>query len=187
MKLTAKLLFVLFCFTLITPAQSNVENVIEQLEKLSNTNYDNWKYSTDFTYTVEELSSPGFDDSAWEDLTIRKHLDPDSCWMRKVITLPEYLVAQETAGRLNIYVTVDDYGRLYVNGEDRGEVQWSGEYTLTENAVPGQEIVLLIKAFDTGGPMRLLQAEVEFADENSVMRKVKDLILSLQTGKKLLS
>jgi len=168
-------------------AQTKVDIVTDELEKLSSGTFDNWKYSTDFSLKVSELSDPAFDDKGWKNITIGESIYPDSCWLRKEIHLPEYFAGLPLTGKLNFHVSVDDYGYLFVNGQELGHFPWDGEFLIENDARPGTKYVILIKAHNTGGPLRLLRAKIHLTDAKSTQQKVEDLILSLRTAQKLLS
>jgi alpha-mannosidase len=74
-----------------------------------------------------------------------------------------------------------------VNGESRGHFPWDGDFELTNNAMPGQKFVIAIKAINTGGPLRLIRAELVSEQSKSIRQTVDDLVLSFRTGQKLLS
>lgn len=167
--------------------QTNVDKLVEQLELISNATFDNWRYTTDFTLDVQELSRPDYDDAHWRPLKINEHIYPDSCWLRKVIELPEYIGGLPVQGRIKFLVSVDDYGYFYLDGKNLGHFPWNGEFVLTEEGRPGMRFVILIKAVNTGGPLRLLRARLDFAEDAPVRQLTDNLILSMKVGQKLLS
>jgi len=167
--------------------QTQSDKIIEQLELLSNASFNNWKYSTDLSLSAGIISANDYDDSNWKTLQLDERIYPDSCWFRKVIELPKYIATEEIKGRIKFLLTVDDYGYMFINGESKGQFLWNGEFVLTEDAKPNQKFVVVIKAVNTGGPMRLIQAKLDFGDSNSVKSEVTDFITSLKVGKKLLS
>ena len=181
---------ILFALTLLAfmpaalAAQSNVDRLVARLDAASNGAIDGWKYSTDFS---QDPTRAGFDDSRWAPIGIDQHLMIDSCWIRKEVTLPERLVGMPTSGTIRFLVTVDDYGWLYVNGENRGMFPWDGEFELTRNARPGEKFVLAIRAINTGGPLRLLRARIVPGSENPLAATVDDFSLGLRVAQKLLS
>ncbi|GAB4127459.1 MAG: alpha-mannosidase [Ignavibacteriales bacterium] len=181
-----KIFFLLFISSQIF-AQNASEKIIEQLEIFSTASFNNWKYSTDLSLSAEKISKLDYDDSAWKNLQLDERIYPDSCWFRKIIELPKFIATEEVRGTINFLVTVDDYGYMFINGEKKGRFDWDGKFLLTENAQAGQKFVLVIKAVNTGGPMRLIRAQLDFGDSNSVKTKIMDFITSLRVGKKLLS
>jgi alpha-mannosidase len=178
---------VLLCLT--AGAQTNVDKLVRKLDTLTTFNYNDWKASPDLrTYKpAGDPTMPGFDDSKWDNLRIHARIYPDSCWLRKEITLPENVLGQKVTGAVKLLVTVDDAGYLWVDGRPMGYFPWDGEFELTKDAHPGQKILLAIKAINTGGPMRLLRAEVQLGATTALKQKVEDFALSLRTGEKLLS
>jgi alpha-mannosidase len=164
--------------------QSSVDKLVAQLESVSKGTLDNWRYSTT---SSEDPTRPGFDDSKWATLAIDQNLYIDSCWIRKEVTLPERLLGQATSGTVRLLVSVDDYGYLFVNGENRGYFPWDGEFELTKHAQPGQKFLLVIKAINTGGPLRLLRAQILPGSDNPLAKTVEDFLLGLKVAQKLLS
>jgi len=145
-------------------AQSAVDRMTRELDSLSLVALDGWRVSPDLkSYRPEggDPATPGFDDSAWGVLRLNEHLRLDSCWMRKRIVLPATIAGGPVRGTMKFLVAVDDYGYLWVNGESRGSFPWNGEFELTHDAKPGQVFTLAIKAVNTGGPLRLLRAEIQ--------------------------
>ncbi|NWF91104.1 MAG: alpha-mannosidase [Ignavibacteriaceae bacterium] len=88
---------------------------------------------------------------------------------------------------MKFIISVDDYGYLFVNGENKGYFPWDGEFELTKDAKPGTKYVLVIKAINTGGPLRLIRAKLDFASELPIQKLVRNFILGIQVGQKLLS
>ncbi len=182
----------LFCLLLplAAPAQTAVDKAVHDIDSLCVFSLNNWRMSPDLK-ALKNLSGdpagPGFDDSQWQTLSLNQRVYPDSCWLRKEITLPDRILGQPVGGPLHFLVTVDDYGYLWVNGEPRGMFPWDGEFELTADAKPGQNFTLAIKAINTGGPLRLLRAEIIIDRAREAQERFRNLALSLRTGQKLLS
>ncbi len=168
-------------------SQTPVDRLVDQLELFSEAKLDNWKYSTDFTQSVETISAMDFDDSGWKTLKINEQIFPDSCWLRKTVTLPEYIAGTPVKGKIRFLVSVDDYGYLFINGKTLGHFPWDGEFVLTEDAQPGTKYVMLIRAVNTGGPLRLMRAKLDFDQELPIQNLIRNVILSFKVGQKLLS
>ncbi len=151
--------FLLLTLTLWIPAifaQTNVDKLSDALDSLTANSFNNWRISPDLAKPIEgNPASPDFDDSNWGMLRIEEKNYDDSCWLRKEIILPETILGKPVEGKITFLVTVDDYGYFYVNGENKGYFPWDGEFTLTENAKPGDKFLIAIKAINTGGPLRL--------------------------------
>ena len=177
----------LFLFVTAISAQPAAEKIINELEVINDANYNNWKYSTDMSYSAEELSNSDFDDSEWKTLRINESIFQKSCWLRKEIEIPEYVGGIKITPGVYFQISVDDYGFLYINGIEKGRFNWDGEYQLADNARAGDKFVLVVKAINTGGPLRLLRARLNFGGENSFKQSISDFILSVRTGLKLLS
>ncbi|TAK51045.1 MAG: hypothetical protein EPO24_16225, partial [Bacteroidetes bacterium] len=174
----------------ILHAQTNVDRTVQTLDSLGSFILNNWKVSPDLKQKIVPAGDPtstGFDDSRWDALTLNQSIYPDSCWLRKEITLPKSFLGKSISGQIKLFVSVDDYGYMYINGENKGMFPWDGEFILTPDAKPGQQFVIAIKAINTGGPLRLIRAELSFESSSSLQQTVKDFSLSLRVGQKLLS
>lgn len=186
-----KILHVLFFLVLpvLLFGQTNIDRFVAELDSLSRLPLMQWKYSTEMAPAnadAAELSRFGYDDSQWKDLALDESIYVDSCWLRKEVILPEYLAGEKVRGALEFLLSVDDFGYLWVNGESRGKFLWNGEFVLTENAKPGMKLVLLIKAVNTGGPLRIIRARTTSDEMDEAQQKIRDLVLSIQVGQKLL-
>lgn len=165
-------------------AQTNVDKVIERLEFLGKGSIDNWKYAVN---PPGDPSRRDYDDSQWQTLKLNQSIYPDSCWIRRVVVLPDRLLGEPVRGVVRFLVSVDDYGYLWVDGESKGHFPWNGEFEITQDAKAGQRIVLAIKAINTGGPLRLIRAIVEADASKKYAAMIDDLVLSFRVGQKLLS
>ena len=186
-KLFTFLFLILFCTPIIS-AQTNVDKLSDALDSLTANSFNNWRISPDLAKPIEgNPASPEFDDSAWGILRVNEKNYNDSCWLRKEIILPETILGKPVEGKINFLVSVDDYGYFYVNGENKGYFPWDGEFTLTENAKPGDKFLIAIKAINTGGPLRLLRARIDMAGTKELRQSILDFSLSMRVGQKLLS
>ncbi len=186
---TITFIFALFLLHHGLTAQSRVDRLVNVIDSLSMVSFNNWKMSPDLKGMkdlAEQPSRSDFDDSKWDNLKINESVYPDSCWLRKKITLPATYLGQPISGPIKFLVSVDDYGYLWVNGESKGYFPWDGEFELTKDAKPGQTFLLAIKAINTGGPLRLLRAELRLEKASALRKKLEDFNLSLQVGQKLL-
>ena len=169
---------------------TTVDKVVKALDSLGTVSYSDWKASPDLKSLrgmTGDPTKPGFDDSKWENLRFDQNIYPDSCWLRREIVLPQRILGKPVSGPVKFLVSVDDYGYLWVNGESKGFFPWDGEFELTKDAKPGQKFLLAIKAINTGGPLRLLRAQIETEGTKPFHRTLDDFSLSLQVGQKLLS
>jgi len=170
-------------------AQTEVDRLARSLDSLALAAIDHWKVSPDLkSYAPNgDPTRPGFDDSKWANLTLDQQIYPDSCWIRKEIVLPDKILGTPLSGPLRLRLSVDDYGYLWVNGESKGYFPWNGDFPLTSNATPGQHLLIAIKAVNTGGPLRLIHAEVVTEGLKSLRQSLGNLAMSLKVGQKLLS
>jgi alpha-mannosidase len=184
------ILLILLSFTSIRiTSQTQVDKVAQQLEFLSSLTYNEWKMSGDLTKTkiIGDPTKQDFDDSQWANLKLDERVYPDSCWLRKEITIPNNFLGKPISGKVKLVVSVDDYGYMFINGESKGYFPWDGEFILSENVKPGEKFIIAIKAINTGGPLRLIRAQLDVGGANGIQLKIMDLALSLKVGQKLLS
>lgn len=188
-----KKIFVMFLFFLsfaaILSAQTNepisIEQLCTELESELSIRFDNWKFSQTMS---PDAWKPDFDDAGWKTLGLDEQVFPDSAWMRKTIVFPKQILGTAVNGSaMKLLVTVDDAGYCWINGENKGLFKWDGEYVLTENAKAGDKFSIAIKAINTGGPMRIIDAKLEWDKIAPLSRQIEDYKLSLQVGQKLLS
>src|SRR5574337_1225045 len=116
-------------------SQSNVDKLIKSLEEITLSSVNDWKVSPDLkSYTPQgDPTKPGFDDSKWENLKLNQYIYPDSCWIRKEITLPEKMFGKIVSGSMRLVLAVDDYGYMWINGVSKGYFPWDGDFELTNN------------------------------------------------------
>jgi alpha-mannosidase len=186
-----KLLYLLFIctVTIAISAQTSVDKITKQLDSLSTFSFNDWKISSDLTVT-KISGNPAlkdFDDSKWKTVKLDEPVYVDSCWLRKEITIPEKYLGEAISGKVKLLVSVDDYGYMYVNGGNKGYFPWDGDFILSEKVKPGDKFFIAIKAINTGGPLRLIRAQLDLDAVKPLQQKIQDLILSLRVGQKLLS
>ncbi len=180
--------FFFIIFSGLNMAQTNVDKLSDALDSLTANSFNNWRISPDLAKPIEgDPTSADFDDSGWNILRVEEKNYEDSCWLRKEIILPETILGKPVEGKITFLVTVDDYGYFYVNGENKGYFPWDGEFTLTENAKPGDKFLIAIKAINTGGPLRLIRARIDMAGTKDLRQSILDFSLSMKVGEKLLS
>ncbi len=184
----------LFCFLAIvlsrfTIGQTNVDNLTHLLDTYSTYSFNEWKISPNLK-NVKIEGNPyesDFDDSDWDEIMINDTLNFDSCWIRKEIELSDEILGQPVKGKAHLLLSVDDYGYIWINGKENGYFQWDGEFILTEKAEPGEKFLVAVKIINTGGPLRLLRAELNLESAKEVQTKVRDLSLGMKTAQRLLS
>ncbi|HTY39086.1 MAG TPA: glycoside hydrolase family 38 C-terminal domain-containing protein [Bacteroidota bacterium] len=182
---------VVFC--ILVPAalmaQTNVDKLVKALDSLSLASFNDWKMSPDLKAykPAGDPTQAGFDDSGWQTLKLNQNVYPDSCWLRKEIVLPAKILGKPVSGAMRFLVSVDDYGYLWVNGVSKGYFPWDGDFELTKDAKPGEHFLVAIKAINTGGPLRLLRAQIASEELKAIRMMIENLSLSLRVGQKLLS
>jgi len=170
-------------------SQTNVDRLVRALDSLTLSSYNDWRVSPDLkTYKpLGDPTQPGFDDSAWQTLKLNQSIYPDSCWIRKEIAFPVKILGKPISGPMKLMVSVDDYGFMWVNGVAKGHFPWDGEFELTKDAKPGEHFLIAIKAVNTGGPLRLIRAEIASEELKPLRTLIENFSLSLRAGQKLLS
>lgn len=188
MRTILRALFFLCVFS-VCFSQTNVDRLVRALDSLSLSSLNDWKASPDLkSYRPQgDPTKPGFDDSQWQTLKLDESIYPDSCWLRKEIVLPQQILGRTVSGPMRLLVSVDDYGYLWINGESKGHFPWNGDFELTKSAKPGDKFLIAIKAVNTGGPLRLIRAEILSEPLIPVRQRIEDFTLSLRVGQKLLS
>ncbi|HTX18923.1 MAG TPA: glycoside hydrolase family 38 C-terminal domain-containing protein [Bacteroidota bacterium] len=188
MKRLPSFLLILFLCS-ISAAQTNVDRVKSALDSLAILSMDNWKMSPDLKSgeIAGDPTTSGFDDSKWINLKLGENVYPDSCWLRREIVLPENILGHRVSGAVKLLVSVDDYGYMWINGVSKGYFPWDGTFVLTNNAKPGDRFLIAIRAINTGGPLRILRADVETENTDSLRQSIEDFSLSIEVGQELLS
>ena len=124
--------------------ETNVDIVAEKLNSLCTITYDHWKKSQNLSRGIVIQGDPistNFDDSEWTTLDLGQRVTDDSCWLRKEIILPEKILGQPVRGEIKLLLSVDDYGYLWINGENKGYFPWDGDFVLTKDAKPGEKLL----------------------------------------------
>ena len=170
-------------------SQSNVDRLVRALDSLTLSSYNDWKVSPDLGKYIPngDPTQPGFDDSQWNNLSLNQSVYLDSCWIRKDIVLPEKILGKPVNGSMRLVVAVDDYGFMWINGVSKGYFPWDGNFELTRDAKPGEKFTIAIRAINTGGPLRLITAQVESDVVKPLRAAIDNLTLNFRVGQKLLS
>jgi len=187
-----KLLFVLFLIAVVPltiSPQTNVDKTTSELDSLSSYFINNWKISPDLGHkaVTGKPYDANFDDSNWQLLKLKKLFPDDSCWIRKELILPQKILNVPVKGKILLHLTLYDSGILWVNGIETGSFYRDGNFVLTDNAKPGEKIIIALKAYNTTEALRLTNAELILENAEPVRQKIKDFALSLLVGQKLLS
>ena len=96
-----------------------------------------------------------------------------SIWLRTKFKVPESVLNIPVAGcKIAIKMGIDDYGEIYVNGEFKQKFRRTGGYAmLTENAKPGEEIFIAVKATNDHAGL-LSEASAEYSVLKEVERRI---------------
>jgi len=110
MKPTVLFSIAFLLFALQATGQTPVDRLTDELQSQSSGTINGWKYAT--AVTVDPRRSD-FDDRSWTPLSLNEFLRVDSCWIRKVITLPATQLGIPLRGRVRFLLSIDDYGYEY--------------------------------------------------------------------------
>lgn len=193
--LFASLIVPLIIFTARANEPTNVDRLASALDSIAATSFENnWKASADLSTAVFDgnPSSPDFDDSKWNNVRLGEEIDADSCWMRKVVVIPESIFGKPVQGKISLLVTLDNYGYMWINGEERGYFAYDKEFLLTNDAKAGMKFTVAVKAVNGGAMIHLLRAELRTGitvgpnDNSSLPDMLRDLAMSFRVGQKTL-
>lgn len=193
------LAFLTIPFTFLTAwasGSTNVDRLASALDSIAATAFvNNWRVSPDLSTAVFDGSptSANFDDSKWNSVRLGDEIDLDSCWIRKAVVLPDSIFGKPVQGKISLLVTLDNYGYMWINGEDRGYFAYDKEFLLASDVKPGMKFVVAIKAVNGGAMIHLLRAELRSdvivgANNNSPLPDMmRELAMSFRVGQKILS
>ncbi len=178
---------IVFQFTVM--AQTNVDRVAGALDSLATLQTNDLKMSPNLKFgeVKGDPTQKGFDDSQWQSLKIAESVHSDSCWLRKEIILPDYILGRKVGGSVKLLVSVDEYGYMWINGAGKGYFPGDGVFVLSTDAKPGERFLIAIRAITTWGTIRLRRADIEMASTDTIRQAIKDFSLSIRVGQKLLS
>ncbi len=187
-----------FAFSLLIPLSfaaaqtgqtTNVDRLVSAFDSIVATAHlDNWKFSPDLSTAVfdGDPASASFDDSGWREVRLGRGIGVDSCWIRKTVVLPDSLFGKPVRGKISLYVALDNYGYMWINGRDEGYFPFDKEFPLTDSARPGMKFVVAIKAVNGGANLHLLNAELRSDAIGALPDMLRDLSLSFRVGQKIL-
>jgi alpha-mannosidase len=157
-----------------------IDDVLDRLKKVGKQPVAEWRFSED---PRDDLAAPELDDSGWKRATIGQEWRGNNTWVwfRTTIVVPEKLGSFALApGRLRLQLTVDDGGQVFVDGKAVGHpFEWNANVVIAESAKPGDRIAVAIRALNTGGPGRLLAANVVFDGLAALSEKTSDYVTNL--------
>ncbi len=182
-------LVVLCTLLLVTAtfAQQAADDVIRKLGEMGSADGGTWKFQHPAAAGGEAVE---LDDSEWPGVRPEHKWDfPDTeAWYRQRIVIPE-MVAGVPVSRsaLTLTCAVDDDMEVFVNGTSRGEFHWDeGKVVLTDNAQPGEEIVVAIRAINGPGNGRLMSASLNWGVFDGFREKAAEFRSRLLFCKQLL-
>lgn len=173
-----------------TGVPTNVDKLVSSLDSAASDAYiEGWKVSPDLSTAVFGGNPAGtdFDDSGWKAVTLGREIDADSCWIRTTFVLPKTVLGKPVRGKLGLFIRLDNFGYMWINGKSRGYFPFDREFLLTGNAKPGMKFVIALKAVNGGANLHLLAAELRIESIGALTDTLRDLALSFRVGQKLLS
>ncbi len=137
-----------------------------------------WRYKQG---DIPNAQDPALDDSAWKvDKSNGEFTwgDQPAAWLRTTVVIPEKISGISIAGsKVTLKIGIDDSGVLYVNGKEAGPFDWDrGSFVISDSAVPGDRLSIAIKCINTGGPGRLLLANLGFSALDDVRAAAASLL-----------
>jgi alpha-mannosidase len=98
-------------------------------------------------------------------------------WLRTKFRVPEKVLNTPVAGAtIALRLNIDDYGEIYVDGEFRNKFFREGGYAvLTEEAKPGEEIFIAVKAIGVAHNGMLADASIEYSMFDEVAKRIYGL------------
>jgi len=174
----------------MTKKNSTVDVIAKSLEKAFTYPLTEWRLTDDMQLKSENLSEPDYDDSGFRIFSLKdEDVFPKGCWLRKKIRIPDKISGKVIKNGIHLFISINDTAELWINGQYMDQWQWDKFIDLKNAAVPGKEIVILLKG-GSNHPMYLFGITHAFLinSEHIEARKITDnLILSLKTAQKLLS
>ncbi len=134
------------------------------------------------------LSEIDYDDSDWQDADVgfTWNVPNSHGWFRKVLIIPSSLDGFPVEGRpLYLRVGIDDEGEIYVNGRLVQRFRWAdGLAKLTDRAKPGEQMLVVIRAINQGGPGQLMFAYLQ-TEQQRYLESLLSALQRVQDAKKL--
>ena len=176
-------------FPVVLMGQTTVDKVARALDSMAIFQMNDWKMSSNLKYgeVTGDPTQQGFDDSQWQTLKVSQRASVDSCWLRKEIVVPEYILGKKVGGTVKFVVAVDEYGYVWINGASKGYFPGDGVFVLSTDAKPGDRFLIAIRAVTTWGRLTLRRAEIETPGTDTIRQVIKDFSLSIRVGQELLS
>jgi len=155
----------------------------EQLTQFLNADVDAWRWHFGEASGAEQ---PGFDDSQWQQVTLGFQWYPhdSSGWFRTRITIPDVINGISTKGAvIRMKAGVDNGAKAYVNGELKQEFEWAkGDFVLTDNAEPGEVIVVALHAVNRPGMGSLYQAYLVNGAGEAMVEALRGLLKEFEAA-----
>ncbi len=151
-----------------------LQSTVNQLGSLNEFTANDWRYHIG---DLPHGESPSLDDSSWQMVQPRSEAPKEAVWYRRVITIPRTFNGYDTAGmrvtfRFNTGLKVMTESRaaqdtpvpeiVYLDGR---RVALGGDLepiSLTDDAKPGQQILVAVKLLPTSEPKIFRRAEIRF-------------------------
>lgn len=169
--------------------QSSADDTMQCLTELAGNAGVTWKYHTG---DIPGAEKPEFDDSGWQIANPEFQWggnDDKVGWIRATIVIPEKMgVIPATGSTMTLCLGIDDAGECYVNGVLKQKFEWDRcKVVLTENAKPGDKYVIAVKAINTGGPGRMLNARLESSAVDGLADSARQILSDLTYCEQLIN
>ncbi|HEX3627387.1 MAG TPA: glycoside hydrolase family 38 C-terminal domain-containing protein [Verrucomicrobiae bacterium] len=142
---------VLATLLLVLSHVSKADPFMDRMETLRNEFARQFQIPMEWRFEEADATNaerPNFDDSSWQTISPRfSWTGSNTVWFRSTITVPATVGGQSTANvPVILELAMTNSGELYVNGRLIAESRrMTGPETLTEQAQPGQIIVVALK------------------------------------------
>ncbi|MDO8587800.1 MAG: glycoside hydrolase family 38 C-terminal domain-containing protein [Armatimonadota bacterium] len=179
------LIAVALLFPAVSQSDSDPQAFLTKIGSYSSEPIGEWRHTDQNPPAAEQ---PGFDDSGWK--TGKAEFEWGNTkigWARTRITLPKQLSGFAIDGaKVVLRMSVDDDGEVYVDGKLVQKFHWDEGYaTLTEDARPGQTMLVAVKILNTGGPGRVMSAGLQI--DNGIVSTARRLSEDYKLSERLLN
>lgn len=168
---------------------TKVDRLTNMLENLCTYDIVGWKINSwlNSDGSIPNLSGENSDHLNNTKARLNENINKNYCRIKKTIEIPPKILNKSVKGKIVLSLSLSDSGCLWINDECKGFFYKTGCFVLTEDTKPGEIYIIVIEIYNTKDKIRLISAELIYEDLREEIQKIKDFILSLKTGQKLLS
>lgn len=144
-----------------------IDEKMEDLKPLTHADQvqlNQWRFKVG---TDDRPADPNFNDSDWPlvDVGNRWEIENSTCWLRKLVVIPEKVNGLDILGStVTFSVNIDDFAEIVLNGKvAQIPKARSTALVLSTNAKPGEKFFLAIKGSNTNGSGVLHDARLTYS------------------------